>query len=157
MADEAEVDALIEKVRQLEAILAALQQVVSVRGGDVTIRASGTLSLISGGAMAVTCGQNMTLTSAAALSLTGRRNVSVTAAVDYTVTAGATVEMRAGKEVMAEGGEAVQMRTPNSGLYGNKAGDLGITGKNIKLSASGKLSAKASGDFVMRGSRILAN
>ena len=54
-------------------------------------------------------------------------------------------------------GESVTIKTGDASIVMKRDGTITIKGKDISLHASGKINAKAEGDIVMKGSKILKN
>jgi type VI secretion system secreted protein VgrG len=54
-------------------------------------------------------------------------------------------------------GESVTIKTGDASITMKKDGTITIKGKDISMQASGKINAKAEGDIVMKGSKILKN
>jgi type VI secretion system secreted protein VgrG len=61
------------------------------------------------------------------------------------------------KKLVIEAGEEITIKTGDASIVMNKNGSITIKGKDIVIDGSGKVTAKASGDMVLKGSKIAAN
>ncbi|PBB23658.1 MULTISPECIES: type VI secretion system tip protein VgrG [unclassified Mesorhizobium] len=62
-----------------------------------------------------------------------------------------------GKNLTIEAKESITIKCGAASIILKKDGTIGIKGKNISIDASGKISAEASSDITMKGSKILQN
>lgn len=65
--------------------------------------------------------------------------------------------VKAGKTIILEAGDAITLKCGSAAIAMKKDGTITIEGKDITLKGSGKINAKASGDVVIKGSKILNN
>jgi len=61
------------------------------------------------------------------------------------------------KKFYLEAGDEITLKTGDASITMKKDGTIQIKGKDITITGSGKIAAKASGDMVLKGSKIAAN
>lgn len=66
-------------------------------------------------------------------------------------------KIQVGKKFYLEAGDEITLKTGDASITLKKDGTIQIKGKDITITGSGKISAKASGDMVLKGSKIAAN
>lgn len=62
-----------------------------------------------------------------------------------------------GKTYYLEAADAITFKTGDASITLKKDGTITIQGRDITLKGSGKVSVKASGDVVLKGSKIASN
>ncbi|TGQ38409.1 type VI secretion system tip protein VgrG [Mesorhizobium sp. M00.F.Ca.ET.216.01.1.1] len=62
-----------------------------------------------------------------------------------------------GKKLVIDAGDEITIKCGDASIIMKKDGTIGIKGKDITLTGSGKITAKASSDIVMKGSEIKQN
>ncbi|MER9070358.1 type VI secretion system tip protein VgrG [Mesorhizobium sp. M0902] len=62
-----------------------------------------------------------------------------------------------GKKLVIDAGDEITIKCGDASIIMKKDGTIGIKGKDITITGSGKIFAKASGDIVMKGSEIKQN
>ena len=62
-----------------------------------------------------------------------------------------------GKKFYLEAGDEITLKTGDASITMKKDGTIQIKGKDITVTGSGKIGVKASGDLVLKGSKIAAN
>lgn len=65
--------------------------------------------------------------------------------------------LQVGKKLLVQAGDEIVFQTGSASITLKKNGDITIDGKDIKITGSGKINAKASSNIVMKGSKILQN
>lgn len=65
--------------------------------------------------------------------------------------------LKVGKHLVIDAGDSVTIKTGSASITMKKDGTIVIEGKDVTVKGSGKIHAKASGDIVMKGSKILQN
>ncbi|RTL30414.1 MAG: type VI secretion system tip protein VgrG [Burkholderiales bacterium] len=65
--------------------------------------------------------------------------------------------LKAGKKIVIEAGDSITLKTGSAELVLKKDGTISINGKDVTIEASGKITAKASSDMVLKGSKIAQN
>jgi type VI secretion system secreted protein VgrG len=73
------------------------------------------------------------------------------------VDVGQNDKLKAGKTIAIEAGDQITITTGKSSITMKKDGTIVIEGKDITFKASGKIEGKASGDMILKGSKILQN
>ena len=110
-------------------------------------------------------GRNVAASVGADRTLTVGSNLSSTIGATATLSAGQDLNLSVGNDmsVLVDGNgvvDAAQQWIVQSGKASNvfdNNGDIAIEGKNIRLEGAGEVSVRASGDLVLKGSRILQN
>ncbi|MGO4172407.1 DUF2345 domain-containing protein [Bosea sp. TAF32] len=180
MAD-ADVDSLQRRVAALEAQIALLTQAISVdRAGNMTISAASRLTLLSGGpcaiqagsTLALSVGGSMSFAVAGRLQIAGGQGVSLdtryctlNATVNFEIASAKTLTIKAeremnvaaGKTLTATSADAALLRSGDARLNLKKDGTAELHGRDITIQASGRFTAKASSDMILKGSRLLQN
>ena len=72
-------------------------------------------------------------------------------------TVGKDDHLEVATDLVINAGESVTIKTGDASIVMKRDGTITIKGKNISIQASGKINAKADGDIVMKGSKILKN
>jgi type VI secretion system secreted protein VgrG len=62
-----------------------------------------------------------------------------------------------GKKIVVEAGESITLKAGSSTLVLKKDGTISLNGKDITIEGSGKIKVEASGDMVLKGSKIAQN
>ncbi|MBE0543997.1 MAG: type VI secretion system tip protein VgrG [Verrucomicrobia bacterium] len=113
------------------------------------------------------------------LSVGAKRSVSVeadetidvggkrtqTVAKDETLSVGGNLQqtieksqaIKVGKSFVLEAADDITLKTGSASITMKKDGTIQIKGKDLTLEGSGKINAKASGDMILKGSKIAAN
>ena len=74
-----------------------------------------------------------------------------------TTSVGKDDALKVGKNLIIEAGESVTIKTGDASITMKKDGTIELKGKDITISGSGKIGVKASGDMVLKGSKIAQN
>ncbi|WP_210528257.1 type VI secretion system Vgr family protein [Rubellimicrobium arenae] len=85
----------------------------------------------------------------------GKQTVSV--AKDQALNVTGTVTVTSGKTMVLEAADQITIRCGDAVIMLKKDGSISIKGKDIVLDGSGKITGKAGGDLVLKGSKILQN
>jgi type VI secretion system secreted protein VgrG len=67
------------------------------------------------------------------------------------------MKVSVGKKYLLEVGDEITLKCGDAEVQMKKDGTITIKGKDINLKASGKISAKADSDVVIKGSKISQN
>jgi type VI secretion system secreted protein VgrG len=131
-----------------QAITVGGVQATSV-GGVQTNAVGGTRSVTVGGAQSTTVGGALTMTVAKDENrkIVGARMSDI----------GKDDELKIGKKLVVNVGESIMIKTGDASITMNKDGTITIKGKDITFEGSGKINVKASGDVIMKGSKIQQN
>ncbi len=76
---------------------------------------------------------------------------------DRFVTVGKNDSLQVGKKGMIVVGDELTIKVGDASIVMKKNGEISIKGKDITLEGSGKINVKASGDIIMKGSKIKQN
>lgn len=110
-------------------------------GGDQTLDVTG--------AQTVTVGKDMGETISGGQSSTVKKGRTTSVTEDDALTVGKNIKISAG--------DSITLVTGDASITMKKDGTIRIKGKDISIDASGKINAKADGDIVMKGAKILQN
>jgi type VI secretion system secreted protein VgrG len=131
-------------------------QVVSV-GAAQTISVGGNQSNSIGNSRSVSVGSNQShsIGKNASMTIAQDESRSVNGKRESTIDKDDTLNV--GKKLTVRAGDEVSITTGDASITMKKDGTIEIKGKDITLSGSGKINVKASGDIVMKGSKIVQN
>jgi type VI secretion system secreted protein VgrG len=85
------------------------------------------------------------------------KNEGVTIGEGRTVSVGKDDGLTVGKNLSISAGDSITITTGSASISMKKDGTITIKGKNITIDDGGKTNIKASGDIVMKASKILQN
>jgi len=138
-----------------EIAIGALQAVAI--GATQTITVGLSQSTTVGTSQTNTIGAKQTTSVGAdrALSVSGAETHSVGKARSTSVAKDDSLTV--GKNLIIDAGDSVTIKTGSASITMKKDGTITIKGKDITIDGSGKINAKASGNIVMKGSKILQN
>jgi len=122
-------------------------KVVAV-GGVSTEQIGANKSVNAGGNISETAGSNKSVSAGGNISETAGKNISETATSNYTINA---------KKIMIVAEEEIVLKTGDATIVMKKNGNITIKGKDVVVTASGKINAKADSDIVLKGQNILEN
>jgi type VI secretion system secreted protein VgrG len=114
-------------------------------------------SISIGGARSETVGKGETIT------ISGARQVDVGKADSLSVGAGRkqTItgddQVTVSKKILFDGGDEIMLKSGDASITLKKDGTIILKGKDVSITASGKINAKASGDIIMKGSKVSGN
>lgn len=137
-----------ENVGQCETVTIAMLRTHSVGINDM---------LNVGAAQEITVGAVRMLTVGAAqmTNIGGLYSIDVGASMKVNV--GASMTEKIAKKLTIDVGDEILIKTGAASLLMKKDGTIKIKGKDILIEGSGKITAKASGDMVLKGSKIGQN
>jgi type VI secretion system secreted protein VgrG len=118
-------------------------------GADQTINVGANRSVTSGSNQTVTVG------SAASMSVGADETRSVTGG--RTTSIGKDDSLSVGKNLTITAADSITITTGDASITMKKDGTISIKGKDISVDGSGKINHNASGDIVMKGSKITHN
>ncbi|MEN3332482.1 MAG: type secretion system secreted protein VgrG [Blastocatellia bacterium] len=84
-------------------------------------------------------------------------NHEVTVEENSSTTVGKNKLLKVGKEITIDAGDQVLIQTGKASILMKKDGTINIQGKDITIKGSGTIVGKASGDIVLKGTKILEN
>jgi type VI secretion system secreted protein VgrG len=97
------------------------------------------------------------------ITISGARGVTVTKSDTLTVndqrkqTIAADDQLTVGKKLTVDAGDQIVLQSGDASITLKKDGTITLKGKDITITASGKINAKASGDVIIKGSKIGGN
>ena len=121
----------------------------------VTVGASQTINV--GANQSSSIGANRSVDVGAALSTNVGSDESRSVGAGRTTSVGKDDSLTVGKNLVISAGDSISITTGSASITMKKDGTIVIKGKDITIDASGKINAKASGNIVMKGSKILQN
>jgi type VI secretion system secreted protein VgrG len=134
----------------------AKDETISITGArSETVGKNETISIT--GARSETVGKDETI------SITGARQVGVGKADTLTVGAGRTQtitgddQVTVSKKLLFDAGDEIVIKTGDASITMKKDGTIILKGKDVSISASGKINANASGDVIIKGSKVSTN
>lgn len=139
-----------------ESATVAQQRTHSV-GVNETITVGAAQEITVGAAQALTVGANQTISVGADMSeeVGGAQSYSVGKARSATI--GESDTLTVGKNLVIDAGDSVTIKTGSASITMKKDGTISIKGKDITISGTGKVNVKASGDVVIKGSKVGLN
>ncbi|MBK9136411.1 MAG: type VI secretion system tip protein VgrG [Betaproteobacteria bacterium] len=147
-----------------ETATVALQRTHAV-GVNESIAIGAAQEVAIGAAQTIAVGANQSTSVGAnqSTSVGGNRAVEVgkdethKVGANRTATVGKDDKLSVGKNLVIDAGDSVTIKTGSASITMKKDGTITIKGKDITIDGSGKVNVKASGDIVMKGSKILQN
>jgi type VI secretion system secreted protein VgrG len=131
-------------------------QAITVGGAQMTTvgvtqstNVGGSRSVAAGGNQSITVGKNATM------NVTGDESRKVGGLRKTNVGKDDTLEVA--KKLIVSVGDSIMIKTGDASITMKKDGTITIKGKDITLEGSGKINVKASGDLLMKGSKITGN
>jgi type VI secretion system secreted protein VgrG len=110
-----------------------------------------------GATQSTTIGAGQTISVGADLAETIGKNHSENVSGDRSASIGKNDALKVGKVLAIEAGDEIAIKTGSASIVMKKDGTITIEGKDITIKASGKVVGHASGDMVLKGSKILQN
>jgi type VI secretion system secreted protein VgrG len=126
-------------------------------GGARTESVGKSESITIGGGRSESVGKDETIT------VTGARKVDVGKAEELTVGAGRKLtitgddQVKVTKKILIDGGDEIMLKSGDASITLKKDGTIILKGKDVSITASGKINAKASGDVIIKGSKVSGN
>ena len=122
---------------------------------SISVGAAQTVNV--GASQSTTIGAGQTVSVAADLAETIGANHSETVSQDRSASIGNNDALKVGKVLAIEAGDEIAIKTGSASIVMKKDGTITIQGKDISIKGSGKIVGEASGDMVLKGSKILQN
>ena len=66
-------------------------------------------------------------------------------------------QLKVSKKILIDGGEEITLKSGSASITLKKDGTITLKGKDVTINASGKINAKASGDVIIKGSKVSGN
>lgn len=120
-----------------------------------TIGADQSISIASNQTMTIGGGMTVSVAKDQATEVGGAQATKV--AKDTLHDIGGAMAIKAGKTITIEAADAIVLKTGSASISMKKDGTINIEGKDITIKGSGKINVKASGNVVVKGSKILNN
>jgi type VI secretion system secreted protein VgrG len=149
-----------------------VNETISV-GGAQEITVGGLQALTVGALQAISVGASQTTKVAGSQSSSIGSNQSIQVGNSVSTSVGADESRKIGggratdvgkddatkvaKNWLVDAGDSVTIKTGSASITMKKDGTIHIKGKDVTVEGSGKVNVKASGDIVMKGSKILQN
>jgi type VI secretion system secreted protein VgrG len=102
-------------------------------------------------------GAGQTISIGADLAETIAKNHSENTGENRSASIGKNDALKVGKVLAIEAGDEIAIKTGSASIHMKKDGTITIQGKDITIKGSGKIVEEASGDMVLKGSKILQN
>ena len=152
-------------LRGQKRVLMDTQALYEVSARDLKIAAGSSSSTSIGGNASVTVGGALTETIGSSVETTVRKYAVLSAGMDLRLNTGRTakiqvgqdLEVQARKHIAVGAGEEISIKTGSASITTKKDGDVAIKGKDVNIEATGKMTAKAAGEMVVKGSKISQN
>jgi type VI secretion system secreted protein VgrG len=131
-----------------QAISVSGDQSVAVDGQQsITVKKSRTKSVDKDETSSVTGARSESVGKDDTLEVSGARTVNI----------GKNDTLNVGKKLVVDAADEITFKTGDASMTMKKDGTITIKGKDITLNGSGKINVKASGDVVMKGSKVTQN
>jgi type VI secretion system secreted protein VgrG len=139
-----------------ESIAIGAAQEIAI-GAAQTVAIGAVQTVTVGADQTIDVGAKRTLTIGSDLATTIGKNETRTVAEARSTDVGKDDTLKVGKNLVIEAGESVTIKTGDASFTMKKDGTIQIKGKDITITGSGKIGIKASGDMVLKGSKIAQN
>jgi|HubBroStandDraft_6_1064221.scaffolds.fasta_scaffold10929_5 type VI secretion system secreted protein VgrG len=126
-------------------------------GATQTINVGAAQTVSIGASQSTTIGAGQTISVGADLAETIAGNHSENTSQDRAASIGQNDGLTVGKVLTIEAGDQIAIKTGKASIVLSKDGTITIEGKDITIKGSGKIVEEASGDMVLKGSKILQN
>jgi type VI secretion system secreted protein VgrG len=131
-------------------------QTVSV-GANQDINVGSNQSTSVGSNQSVTVGQSRTIEIGKDLTSSVAKKETRTVGDERTTNIAKDDKLQVGKKFLLEAADEITLKTGDASITMKKDGTIQIKGKDITITGSGKIGVKASGDMVLKGSKIAEN
>jgi type VI secretion system secreted protein VgrG len=153
-----------ETVEKDESIAIGGSRTEEVDGDEkITIGGSRTESVDGNEGVSISGNRNLSVEKNEIIEIKQDRTTTITKKENLSVADKRDVEiakddkLQVGKNFVLNAGDQIQLKTGEASITMKKDGTIEIKGKDIKITASGKINAKASSDVVIKGSQIKEN
>ncbi len=140
----------------LQALSVGLTRAKTV-GVSESVNIGTTQSVTVGASQTTTIGAGQTISVGADLAETIAKTHSESTGENRTASIGKDDTLKVGKVLAIEAGDEIAIKTGKASILLKKDGTIIIEGKDITIKGSGKIVEEASGDMVLKGSKILQN
>jgi type VI secretion system secreted protein VgrG len=122
---------------------------------SINVGAAQTVNVGANQSTTIGAGQTISIGADLAETTGGNHNENVTG--DRSASIGKNDTLKVGKVLAIEAGDEIAIKTGSASILMKKDGTITIEGKDITIKGSGKIVVDASGDMVLKGSKILQN
>jgi type VI secretion system secreted protein VgrG len=122
---------------------------------SINVGAAQTLNV--GASQSTTIAAGQTISIGADLAETIGANHSEAVSADRSASISGNDSLSVGKALSIEAADEISIKTGSASISMKKDGTITIEGKDITIKGSGKITGQASGDMVLKGSKILQN
>ena len=145
-----------ESVGKDESITIASNRSESV-GSDESVSIGKDQTVSVGNSRTLSVGKDESISVAANRTDSIGKNEETTVGKDRRVSVANDDALSVGKRLLIDAGDQITIQTGSASITMKKDGTIVIKGKDITLDASGKINGKASGDIVLKGSKVTQN
>jgi type VI secretion system secreted protein VgrG len=138
-----------------EVAIGAYQTVSIGSNQDINVGANQSTSV--GGNQSATIGKSRSIDIGQDLTSNIGKKESRSVGEERSTSIGKDDKLQVGKKYLLEAADEITFKTGDASITMKKDGTIQIKGKDITITGSGKISAKASGDMVLKGSKIAQN
>jgi type VI secretion system secreted protein VgrG len=138
-----------------EVAIGAFQMVAVGANQDITVGVNQSTSV--GKDQSASIGANRTVEVGKDLTTTVAKNEKRTVGENRDSSVAKDDKLKVGKKFVLEAGDEITIKTGAASITMKKDGTIQIKGKDITVTGSGKIGIKASGDMVLKGSKIAEN
>jgi type VI secretion system secreted protein VgrG len=146
----------VEAVGQNESVTVAIAR-SHVVGASDSLAVGAARSVAVGAADSTAVGASQSLQVARDQTVGVGKNQTVSVGDNHSLTVGKDGSVKIGKNFVLDAGDQITLKTGSAQIVMKKNGDIMVKGKNITIEGSGKISAKASSNIVMKGQKIQQN
>ncbi|QDV86121.1 type VI secretion system Vgr family protein [Planctomycetes bacterium TBK1r] len=114
-------------------------------------------TLVIDGKRTETTAKNETLSVKGERSRSVSKDENISIDGNQTIGVGKSASLDAGKAILINAGDSITLKTGKASIEMKKDGTIKISGKDITITGSGKITAKASGKMTLKGSKIAEN
>jgi len=138
-----------------EIAIGAAQTVAVGAAQSITVGANQSVSI--GANRSLSVGKDLTVDVSDKQATTIGKDETRTVGENRTTDVGKDDKLEVGKKFVLEAGDEITIKTGDASITMKKDGTIEIKGKDITVTGSGKIGIKASGDMVLKGSKIAQN
>ena len=138
-----------------EVAIGSYQAVAVGSNQDISVGSNQSTSV--GKDQTATIGQSRSIEVGKDLKTTVAKNEEREVGEDRKTTIGKDDKVQVGKKFYLEAADEITLKTGDASIVMKKDGTIQIKGKDITITGSGKIGVKASGDMVLKGSKIAQN
>jgi len=122
---------------------------------SINVGAAQTVNVGASQSTTIAAGQTISVGADLAETISGNHGENTSQ--DRTASIGQNDSLNVGKVLAIQAGDEITLTTGSASILMKKDGTITIQGKDITIKGSGKITAEASGDMTLKGSKILQN